>query len=128
MGDLVLTVLDMVAQMERRFIKERQREGIVRAFLLIACQLHQGFSGPCLWRQTEDVENRGVVSPDLHTAQMDRCGTAGLAPQRLSQGKILSHKFEADRVPFHGHAQGVGYILGMPVSNAARKTDIITTS
>jgi len=31
MGHLVLTVLGMVAQMERRFIKERQREGIVRA-------------------------------------------------------------------------------------------------
>ena len=31
MGHLVLTVLGMVAQMERRFIKERQREGIERA-------------------------------------------------------------------------------------------------
>ena len=31
MGHLVITVLGMVAQMERRFIKERQREGIVRA-------------------------------------------------------------------------------------------------
>jgi DNA invertase Pin-like site-specific DNA recombinase len=31
MGQIVLTVLGMVAQMERRFIKERQREGIVRA-------------------------------------------------------------------------------------------------
>ena len=31
MGHVVLTVLGMVAQMERRFIKERQREGIKRA-------------------------------------------------------------------------------------------------
>jgi DNA invertase Pin-like site-specific DNA recombinase len=31
MGQVVLTVLGMVAQMERRFIKERQREGIARA-------------------------------------------------------------------------------------------------
>lgn len=31
MGHLVLTVLGMVAQMERRFIKERQRDGIDRA-------------------------------------------------------------------------------------------------
>lgn len=31
MGHMVLTVLGMVAQMERRFIKERQREGIARA-------------------------------------------------------------------------------------------------
>ena len=31
MGQLILTVLSMVAQMERRFIKERQREGIQRA-------------------------------------------------------------------------------------------------
>jgi DNA invertase Pin-like site-specific DNA recombinase len=31
MGHLVLTVLGMVAQMERRFMKERQREGIERA-------------------------------------------------------------------------------------------------
>jgi DNA invertase Pin-like site-specific DNA recombinase len=31
MGHVILTVLGMVAQMERRFIKERQREGIVRA-------------------------------------------------------------------------------------------------
>jgi DNA invertase Pin-like site-specific DNA recombinase len=31
MGQIVLTVLGMVAQMERRFIKERQREGIARA-------------------------------------------------------------------------------------------------
>jgi DNA invertase Pin-like site-specific DNA recombinase len=31
MGHLVLTVLGMVAQMERRFIKERQREGIQQA-------------------------------------------------------------------------------------------------
>jgi DNA invertase Pin-like site-specific DNA recombinase len=30
-GRIVLTVLGMVAQMERRFIKERQREGIERA-------------------------------------------------------------------------------------------------
>lgn len=31
MGHVVLTVLGMVAQMERRFIKERQREGVERA-------------------------------------------------------------------------------------------------
>jgi DNA invertase Pin-like site-specific DNA recombinase len=31
MGHVILTVLGMVAQMERRFIKERQREGIRRA-------------------------------------------------------------------------------------------------
>lgn len=31
MGQIILTVLGMVAQMERRFIKERQREGIQRA-------------------------------------------------------------------------------------------------
>lgn len=31
LGHLVLTVLGMVAQMERRFIKERQREGVARA-------------------------------------------------------------------------------------------------
>lgn len=31
MGHMVITVLGMVAQMERRFIKERQREGIARA-------------------------------------------------------------------------------------------------
>jgi len=31
MGQVVLTVLGMVAQMERRFIKERQRDGILRA-------------------------------------------------------------------------------------------------
>ena len=31
MGHIVLTVLGMVAQMERRFIKERQREGIAQA-------------------------------------------------------------------------------------------------
>ena len=31
LGHVVLTVLGMVAQMERRFIKERQREGIARA-------------------------------------------------------------------------------------------------
>jgi DNA invertase Pin-like site-specific DNA recombinase len=31
LGHVVLTVLGMVAQMERRFIKERQREGIKRA-------------------------------------------------------------------------------------------------
>lgn len=33
MGHVILTVLGMVAQMERRFIKERQREGIDRAKL-----------------------------------------------------------------------------------------------
>lgn len=31
MGHIVLTILGMVAQMERRFIKERQREGIEQA-------------------------------------------------------------------------------------------------
>lgn len=31
MGHVILTVLGMVAQMERRFLKERQREGIERA-------------------------------------------------------------------------------------------------
>ncbi|MDW9972814.1 helix-turn-helix domain-containing protein [Sinorhizobium meliloti] len=30
-GHIIITVLGMVAQMERRFIKERQREGIARA-------------------------------------------------------------------------------------------------
>jgi DNA invertase Pin-like site-specific DNA recombinase len=30
-GRIVMTILGMVAQMERRFIKERQREGIERA-------------------------------------------------------------------------------------------------
>lgn len=33
MGSMILTVLGMVAQMERRFIKERQREGIAKAKL-----------------------------------------------------------------------------------------------
>lgn len=33
MGHIVLTVLGMVAQMERRFIKDRQREGIEKARL-----------------------------------------------------------------------------------------------
>lgn len=36
MGKVILTVLGMVAQMERRFIKERQRDGIERAKLLNA--------------------------------------------------------------------------------------------
>lgn len=31
LGSVIITVLGMVAQMERRFIKERQREGIIRA-------------------------------------------------------------------------------------------------
>ena len=31
MGHIILTVLGMVAEMERRFIRERQREGIARA-------------------------------------------------------------------------------------------------
>ncbi len=31
MGHIVLIVLGMVAQMERRFIRERQREGIAKA-------------------------------------------------------------------------------------------------
>ena len=31
MGHMIITVLGMVAQMERRFIKERQRDGIERA-------------------------------------------------------------------------------------------------
>jgi hypothetical protein len=31
MGYVIMTVLGMVSQMERRFIKERQREGIERA-------------------------------------------------------------------------------------------------
>ena len=31
MGHLVITVLGMVAQMERRFLKERQHDGIERA-------------------------------------------------------------------------------------------------
>ncbi len=31
MGHIILTVLGMVAQMERRFIRERQREGIAKA-------------------------------------------------------------------------------------------------
>ena len=31
MGHIIMTVLGMVAQMERRFIKERQRDGIERA-------------------------------------------------------------------------------------------------
>ncbi|MDA5637882.1 MULTISPECIES: recombinase family protein [Agrobacterium] len=33
MGKVIITILGMVAQMERRFIKERQREGISRAKL-----------------------------------------------------------------------------------------------
>ena len=37
MGQIVLTVLDMVAQMERCFIKERQRGGIERAKAVGIC-------------------------------------------------------------------------------------------
>lgn len=43
MGHIVITVLGMVAQMERRFIKERQREGIERARAEV---MHAAGSGP----------------------------------------------------------------------------------
>lgn len=45
-GHIVLTVLGMVAEMERRFLKERQREGIERARAEAVKALHTAGDGP----------------------------------------------------------------------------------
>lgn len=57
MGHLVLTVLGMVAQMERRFIKERQREGINRAK---ASGVYQGGTARIDQRQVLKLKAEGL--------------------------------------------------------------------
>lgn len=57
MGQLVVTVLGMVAQMERRFSKERQREGIARAK---AAGLYKGGKIRLDYRKARELSDAGL--------------------------------------------------------------------
>ncbi|TBB09815.1 recombinase family protein [Rhizobium ruizarguesonis] len=85
-GHVILTVLGMVAQMERRFIKERQREGIARA------KVNKVYSG-------------GRVRIDhslIHRLHRDGLGASAIAKaancSRMQVYRILSIA-ESDRCP-----------------------------
>ena len=84
MGQMVLTVLGMVAQMERRFIKERQREGIEKA-------------------KREGVYRGGVARIDRRTifdAQIAGAGPAEIARRvgcsRMQVYRILKENLTED--------------------------------
>ena len=57
MGSVVFTVLGMVAQMERRFIKERQREGISRAK---AEGAYEGGKRRLSWERVKELHASGA--------------------------------------------------------------------
>ncbi|WLS04166.1 recombinase family protein [Shinella oryzae] len=56
MGHVILTVLGMVAQMERRFLKERQKEGIERAK---AAKLYKGGQKRINRKFVAELKSRG---------------------------------------------------------------------
>lgn len=71
MGQIVMTVLGMVAQMERRFIKERQREGIERA------KLQGKYKGGRrridheeIWRLKKDGHGPSAIARELGCSRM----------------------------------------------------------
>ncbi|WP_029871058.1 recombinase family protein [Rhizobium leguminosarum] len=65
MGHVILTVLGMVAQMERRFIKERQREGIERAK---AAGLYKGGKSRFDPHRIKLLHNEGMSPSSIATA------------------------------------------------------------
>lgn len=65
MGHFVLTILGMVAQMERRFIKERQREGIERAK---SAQRYQGGVQRIDRSQVRKLSEEGLKSAEIASA------------------------------------------------------------
>ena len=91
MGHVVLTVLGMIAQMERRFIKERQREGIERAR---ADGAYQGGkrrltikSGPCNKRVIRPGQSRSSWAArecrftEFYKHKLPKAATPLLTPQ-----------------------------------------------
>lgn len=62
LGHVVLTVLGMVAQMERRFIKERQREGIDRAK---SAGVYKGAKARLDHRAIIQLHNEGMTVADV---------------------------------------------------------------
>ncbi|GJE48419.1 Transposon gamma-delta resolvase [Methylobacterium tardum] len=71
MGHVVLTVLGMVAQMERRFIKERQREGISRAKAAGAYtggKARLDYAG--IWRMADEGHGPTVIAKALCCSRM----------------------------------------------------------
>src|SRR4051812_46987276 len=65
MGHVVLTVLGMVGQMERRFIKERQREGIEKAK---ADGAYNGGKRRLDRAQIKDMSAEGIRAPAIAKA------------------------------------------------------------
>ena len=84
MGHVVLTVLGMVAQMERRFIKERQREGISQAKALGAYKGGQ--------RQLDRIRIIQMAAANKSVAEI----AGALACSRMQVYRILNAS--ADRV------------------------------
>ncbi len=76
MGHVVLTVLGMVAQMERRFIRERQRDGIERA-------------------KTNGVYKGG--SRRIDRAKVEQLRAEGLGPSQIAQ-KIGCSRMQVYRI------------------------------
>jgi len=71
MGHIVMTVLGMVAQMERRFIKERQREGIERAKTMGAYKGGtQRISRPAVMRLAQDGVSKAEIARQLGCSRM----------------------------------------------------------
>ena len=71
MGQIVMTVLGMVAQMERRFIKERQREGIERAKSLGRYKGgKQRIDRDEVWRLASGGEKPSVIARILNCSRM----------------------------------------------------------
>jgi len=97
MGHVVLTVLGMVAQMERRFIKERQREGIARA------KAEGAYTGGK--RRLDHDRIRGLAAVGRGPGAI----ATELGCSRMQVYRVLR---EARRTPTAGHAEDGTYEVG----------------
>lgn len=90
MGHVILAVLGMVAQMERRFIKERQREGIERAK---ASGIYRGGSARLDHRLIRDLHKQGLgvstIAKRLNCSRMQVYRTLKTEPLTPAQPDIL---------------------------------------
>jgi DNA invertase Pin-like site-specific DNA recombinase len=92
MGSIVFTVLGMVAQMERRFIKERQRDGINKAKVE---GVYEGGKRRLSWEQVKEMHAAGAgpaaIARELGCSRMQVYRILGKAsPSALTNSESKS--------------------------------------
>jgi len=146
MGHVVLTVLGMVAQMERRFIKERQREGIERAKREGVYRggkrrvdrdriktLHEAGSGPaviakmvgCSRMQVYRMTSAGTFRGSSRTKARGLRAVRAISPRRLRVRTELDRPFQVRQSPARSDlATGREYLQWFSQQQSyARRTD-----